>query len=445
MGKKKTLSLILVGMLAMSVLAGCVGNSNNSTVSSSNAAGESQPNAEGTGSLQEQVTLQYWNADDPSLQESKDAEKLIKEFEASHSNIKVEMQYISYEMLHDKLITAINAGDAPDISWGLPEWVGEFSAIDSLLDLTPYYDKWSDKDKIYPNVIEGLKVKGKLTGMPNYLGIRALEYHEEMLKKAGYDAPPKTWDELIAMGPKIKEANGVDAFGITGTGVRVPQELIVYLAQNDLEIATKMEDGKYRNAWNDNPDQLKRAAEVFQFYKDLADKGVIGSKAWGYQELDTNLALGQYSMSVNGAWQEQRMKENPEQMKDVKIAPIPYKLKPATYMEIVPFFIYKQTKHPEEAWEFMAFMMGKEYQDIVHPTNSGRSDVVSDSQWGKDFMALSSTGVVFPPIPLGGITQVMTDSIARVYLKNDAPEDVAKWLSEAINTSLEKTGYLSSK
>ncbi|WP_424768743.1 ABC transporter substrate-binding protein [Paenibacillus sp. sgz302251] len=440
MGRNKALSLLLTGVLAITLLAGCGGNSNGG--SNGNSSVEAPSNTTGSDAKGEQITLQYWNADDPSMAQT--AEGKIKQFETEHPNIKIEMQYISYEMLHDKLVTAINAGDAPDVSWGLPEWLGEFYAIDSLLDLKPYFDKWADKDKLYPNVVEALTVDDQLLGMPNYLGIRALLYHEDLLKKAGYDAPPKTWDELIAMGPKIKEATGLPAFGITGTGVRIPQELIAYLAQNDLEIATKMEDGKYKNTWNDNPDQVQRAAEVFQFYKDLADKGVIESKTWGYQELDTNLALEQYVMGANGAWMEQRIKENPDQMADIKVAPLPTKLKPATYMEIVPYFIYKQTKHPEEAWEFLSYMMGKEYQEAVHPTNSARSDVVSDSQWGKDFMALSPTGVVFPPISLGGVTQAMIDSLARILLKNDKPEDVAAWLSDAVNDSLKKSGQLSS-
>jgi hypothetical protein len=39
----------------------------------------------------------------------------------------------------------------------------------------------------------------------------------------------------------------------------------------------------------------------------------------------------------------------------------------------------------------------------------------------------------------------MEDSIARDLIKNDSPEDVAKWLSDAINNDLKKTGELSSK
>lgn len=40
----------------------------------------------------------------------------------------------------------------------------------ALQDLTPYVDKWSDKDTIYPNVMEALTYDGKITALPQYLG-----------------------------------------------------------------------------------------------------------------------------------------------------------------------------------------------------------------------------------------------------------------------------------
>ena len=50
--------------------------------------------------------------------------------------------------------------------------------------------------------------------------------------------------------------------------MRAPQELIAYLAQNNLAVAGRRRaTGKYRNTWNDDPAELKRAAEVFAFYK----------------------------------------------------------------------------------------------------------------------------------------------------------------------------------
>ena len=86
------------------------------------------------------------------------------------------------------------------------------------------------------------------------------------MKAAGLAAPPKTWDELIADAKAIKAKTGKFGFGIAGTGVRSPQELILYLAQNNLAIAERKADGKYTNTWLDDKAKLK-AAEVFAFYK----------------------------------------------------------------------------------------------------------------------------------------------------------------------------------
>lgn len=70
---------------------------------------------------------------------------------------------------------------------------------------------------------------------------------------------------------------------IACTGVRASQELLVYLAQYGLEIASAQDDGKYKNTWNDNKDELEKATKVFQFYQDLIDNKIIDSSAknWG--------------------------------------------------------------------------------------------------------------------------------------------------------------------
>jgi multiple sugar transport system substrate-binding protein len=88
-------------------------------------------------------------------------------------------------------------------------------------------------------------------------------------------------------------------------------------------------------------------------------------------------------------------------------------------------------------------MNGKEFQQAVHPNNSPRSDVTSDSKWGKDFTVLAPTGVVFPPVPLGAITRDMIESLGRTLLKNEEPEAVTKWLANAVNKDLKQAGELS--
>jgi multiple sugar transport system substrate-binding protein len=391
------------------------------------------------------VTISFWVSWDPQQADGIAAKKEIAAYEQSHPGVKIDIQNITYDALHGKLLTALAGGDAPDLSWGLPEWLGELNRMTALRDLTEEVKAWPDRSAIYPNVLDALTVDGHVLAMPHYLGIRGLLVHEDILKAAGIAAPPKTWTELITDAQIIKQKTGKFGFGIAGTGVRSPQELIMYLAQNGVTIADRQPDGKYRNTWLDDKAKLAKAAEVFAFYKDLLNKGAINPDgvSWGYEEEDTNFSLGQYAMVIDGAWMASRAEQNPETMKDVAIFAPPYGAKPATFFEINPFYVYRAGKHPKETWDFVAFMNGKEFQQAVHPNNSPRSDVTSDSKWGKDFTVLAPTGVVFPPVPLGAITRDMIESLGRTLLKNEEPDAVAKWLANAVNKDLKQAGELS--
>ncbi|WP_337102641.1 ABC transporter substrate-binding protein [Paenibacillus sp. YIM B09110] len=412
MKANKSIAIMMVSMVFALLVSACGGNEGNNGGNGNNGADAANTGGNESAATEkpagEKVNLKFWAALDPSTDEGKAIQSKVKEFDDSHDNITVDLQVITYDILHDKLVASINAGDAPDISWGLAEWFGEFNNFGALADLTPYVDQWADKGKVYDNVWDALKVNGKVMALPNYLGIRALLYHEQLLKDAGYDAPPKTWDELLAMGSVVKEKTGKEAYGIAGAGVRSPQELIMYLAQNDVQLAKKMDDGKFKNTWLDNADELAKAAEVFKFYQDLqANKTITAdAKTWGWEEEDQNFVLGQYAMVVNGPWIEGRSTENPEGMKDVKVAAPPYKNTPATFMEIAPLYVYN-SDHLDATWEFAQFLMSADYQATVNPSKAPRSDVVSDSGWGKDFMALADQGVVFPTVSLGGITKAM--------------------------------------
>lgn len=390
------------------------------------------------------VTLNFWVAWDPSQADAKAAQAKIAEFEQAHPDIKIKTQTIAFEALHDKLVTSIASGDAPDLSWGLIEWLGELNRMNALADLTPYAANWPDRAAVYPNALEALTVDGKLLALPNYLGLRGLLYHADMLKQAGVDTPPKTWDELFDASAKIKQATGKSGFGIAGRGVRSPQELIMYLAQNDVQIAKRQADGKYKNDWADNTDEMKRATEVFALYRKFLDKGVIAPQApgWGWEEEDTNFSLGQYAMVVNGSWMRNRVDQNPEQMKDVRVVPPPAGLKAATFFEINPYFVYK-SKHPQETWEFASFLVSKPFQSAVFPDRSPRMDVQGDAVWGTPFTSLTPIGVSFPPVALGSITRDMEESIGRVLLKNEDPAKTAAWLAKQINKSLRQTGEIS--
>ncbi len=130
---------------------------------------------------------------------------------------------------------------------------------------------------------------------------------------------------------------------------------------------------------------------------------------------------------------------------DVSVHPIPYPegSKPYTYMECKPMFVFKDSKNKEGAIALMKAIAGKEWQDKVWAYGSPRSDVYVESIWSKGFSELEAEGVSFPPVTLAGVTQAMSDSIAKVLQEGKSPQEAAAWLGDAVNASLSDTGELS--
>jgi len=390
------------------------------------------------------VTLHFWVAWDPSLPDSKVAQAKIAEFERSHPDIRIDVQDMSFAALHDKLVTAIAGGEGPDVSWGLIEWLGELNKMGALADLTDDAKTWPDRAAIYPNALRYLTIDGRLMALPHYLGIRALLYHADMFKQAGIAQPPQSWAELVADSGKIHAATGKYAFAVADDDVRAPQELLMFLAQNNAPIATADASGHYRNNWDRDPALLKRATEVMALYRTFLDKGVIApdSTAWGWEEEDNSFALGHYAAVLDGSWMRLHVAQYPTSMRDVRIVPPPGLLNRSTFFEVNPFYVFK-SKHPKEAWEFASYLDSRDYQAAARVDDSPRRDVVGKTMWSTAFDQLAPSGIGFPPIALGQVTRDMQEAIGRVLLRHEDPQAAARRLGRAINRALGQSGELS--
>jgi multiple sugar transport system substrate-binding protein len=124
--------------------------------------------------------------------------------------------------------------------------------MEVLADYTDKWAEWDEREGIIQQGIDGLTFDGKIySGMPETLNVRSFQYHASLFEEAGVTAVPETWDDLITVGQALTES-GVPGFGFCGTSARMPQELIVFLWQNDLDIAVDTGDLVFRNTWLDN-------------------------------------------------------------------------------------------------------------------------------------------------------------------------------------------------
>ncbi|MDR2373961.1 MAG: extracellular solute-binding protein [Bifidobacteriaceae bacterium] len=405
--------------------------------------GGTSTNSDGTDTQSTGEAIEFWTAWTDGADTEKASLPLIEQF-IEDTGCEVNQTNFTYDMLHEKVIAAAAGQNLPDVAWGLPEYVAEFYKLGILADLSADWDTWADKDKVGESIKAAMEIDGKIIGFPYEATARAYLVHDDLLAEAGVEVPA-TWEEVLAVGSKVQDATGASFYGLTGTGVRSPQELVVYLAQAGVEIAVAQGDGLYRNTWNDNPDELAEAATVFKFYQDLMASGAVNanSATYGWEETDENFATALTASFVTGNWLSERESTNPE-MGDVSVHPVPQPAdgKPATYIEAKPLMVFNTSKNLSCATKLAIAFTSEEWQKAAFPARSALSTVSTDTKWSKDFSALLANGITFPPISMGEVSQNMIDSLARALQENEAPEATAAWLSDAVNKSLENAGEL---
>ncbi len=140
---------------------------------------------------------------------------LIPEFEKL-TGITVKWESIYYEQMHNALVLDFTS-DKPRFDIILIDvvWPGEFASAGWITPLAPFYndpalaDPNLDLGDFFPILLESFGTWDKrIYGLPfdNYSGL--LYYNKCMLKKAGFDRPPDTWQELKDVyGPALTQDN----------------------------------------------------------------------------------------------------------------------------------------------------------------------------------------------------------------------------------------------
>ncbi|MBA2810214.1 extracellular solute-binding protein [Streptomyces sp. KM273126] len=150
------------------------------------------------------TTISFWHVYTGTDGTAIDA--LVKKFEAANPNIKVEPQFVGgFADVHKKVVSALQAGSAPDVAIAYPPNVLEYAKSKRVLDLTPYVKKAavglskSDISDILPSELQRNRYSmngGAYLSFPFAVNVAALYYNGDLLRKAGFDAPPRTWAEF---------------------------------------------------------------------------------------------------------------------------------------------------------------------------------------------------------------------------------------------------------
>lgn len=291
------------------------------------------------------LTLWYWNR---SIDD-----ELIKKVNEQFPDIKINAQKIDGGEYKTKLQTALTTGTgAPDIV-GLNDWVTEFLPNhDKFVNLLDY-----GADKIKGDYLEwkwnfGLTPDQKnLIALPMDTGPTALFYREDLFAEAGLPTDPEqvskelaTWDDYIAAGEKLQAATGVKMFDTLN---RVYTQSLsqgdkAYFDEKDNFIG---DSGNIKASWD-------RAITIHK-------KG-LSANLDDETEWNAGMNNGQVASFIGAVWMKNILKDAaPDTAGKWRIARAPGGdgNNGGSFIGIL-----KSSKHPEEAYKVIEWMMNPENQ-----------------------------------------------------------------------------------
>jgi len=291
-----------------------------------------------------------------------DIKSMTAKFEDANPGVKVDLEFVPYEALHDKIIAAAGAGDdGYDVVLFDVIWPAEFATRGFLIDVTDRIPT-DYTDQVFDGAWTTVEYDGKRYGMPWILDTKYLFYNTDMLSEAGISAPPKTWAELMTQAKQIKE-KGLVEYPLVWSWSQ--SEAMIC----DFTTLTAANDGKFFDG-GEPAFTGGGAKDAVEFMKATLDEGLTNPASREYFEEDVRRVFsnGEAAFALNWTYMN-ALANDPKESKvagKVKVASAPGVEGKSTASSVngsMGLGIPSNSPHAEEAWAYIAFLTQKDIQD----------------------------------------------------------------------------------
>lgn len=248
---------------------------------------------------QDKTVIRWWHI---SIQENLKAamQAAADAFMAENPDVSIEITVLENDAFKTKMTTTMQSGDPPDVfqSWGggvLYQYADAGLVRDITEDLAQ--DGWGDSFAqaglaLYAN-------NGQNWGVPWRMGMVGMWYYQSLFEQAGIEAPPATWEELLAAVEALKAA-GITPISL-GEGEKWPGHFYwTYLAiRNGGKAAF---DAAYAGEGSfADPAFVKAGEDLLQLV--ALEPFQTDFLAATYPDADTLFANQQTAMQLMGHWE----------------------------------------------------------------------------------------------------------------------------------------------
>ncbi len=319
---KRVLALLLV-LLVLVPLTAC-GTTPAPVTEDSAAPSEAEQSPEQSADVasdtpEEQITLTLWSIATESDNYYQPYLDAIAEYEASHTNVKIDYATFENEAYKTKLKSAVSANELPDIFF---TWGGGFSQpfVESgrVLAVDDVYANYSDA---LPEVmLSNLTYGGKKYGSVYTMNVSMLFYNKAIFAKYNLK-PPTTFDELKTVCQTLID-NGETPFGISAKDIwnlaMTHDGLTLKSAGADAVASALTKDGSVSY----NSEAFLAASTGFS---ELAKMGAYSDSAIGLtnDEATQTFYDGDNAMYITGSWMVSDINTKSYNPDDYGVVPVP--------------------------------------------------------------------------------------------------------------------------
>ncbi|TDF95435.1 ABC transporter substrate-binding protein [Paenibacillus piri] len=337
--KKKLMTATLI-TLSVSMVFGCSNN---------NATGT-------TGKKEQKKTLTVWMKKLLVEDQNKLFVERAKQF-GVENNADVNIELIATDDFYPKWTAAIESGNVPDVTQFGYQVVGEFQQKGLLADISDVVKRIEEKNgPIYETMKKAITYDGKQYALPYWAEGTVLFYRKDILKNAGFDGPPKTWEEFRKIAKAVTDSSkglygaGI-GFGKNDTDAEWQTRAMIWSYGGSLDTS----DGKTVKV--NSPETIEAAKLIRDIF--ITDKSTPPS-ALGWDDSGNNKAYlsGQVAMTMNvGSLLNSIKKDNPELYNNTGLAMLPAGPK-GTFIPGISnnLGIFKNAKNPELAGKFLEYV-----------------------------------------------------------------------------------------
>ena len=291
-----------------------------------------------------------------------DVRNMTADFEKSHPGIKVDLEFVAYEALHDKIVASEgSATSGYDVVLFDDMWPAEFAKNDFLKDVTSLIPK-DTGTTVFDGAWSTVSFDGKRYGMPWILDTMYLFYNKAMLTKAGIAGPPKTWAAL-ADDAKILKDKKIVEFPIVWSWSQAEALVCNYTTLLAAFGGSFYKDGQ---PVFDQGGGLEALQYMVQTVKD----GTSNPKSREFVEDDVRRVIdnGDAAFALNWTYNYASAKD-PKQSRvagDIDISPAPGVAGKSDFAAMngsMGLGVPTNAGHPDQGWAFIQFITSQKVQD----------------------------------------------------------------------------------